>query len=126
MARDKLKAYQTTYAEAMAKYGLQRGVEGSEAKHISTQQYYREVFVRKNEMAEQIENLKEQQKTLTVDIAALQAQQRAAQTDCNIIDEQRRKKKEELRKPKRSWHRRGGRSRPTNSKAWPWMPRRKP
>ena len=31
MARDKLKAYQTTYAEAMAKYGLQRGVEGSEA-----------------------------------------------------------------------------------------------
>ena len=94
----KLKAYQTTYAEAMAKYGLQRGVEGSEAKHISTQQYYREVFVRKNEMAEQIENLKEQQKTLTVDIAALQAQQRAAQTDCNIIDEQRRKKKEELEK----------------------------
>ena len=59
MSRDKLKAYQTTYAEAMAKYGLQRGVEGSEAKHISTQQYYREVFVRKNEMAEQIENLKE-------------------------------------------------------------------
>ncbi|MFR0894557.1 MAG: plasmid recombination protein [Alistipes onderdonkii] len=42
MARDKLKAYQTTYAEAMAKYGLQRGIEGSEAKHISTQQYYRE------------------------------------------------------------------------------------
>ncbi|MFQ7503086.1 MAG: hypothetical protein ACLRMJ_08175 [Alistipes finegoldii] len=27
MARDKLKAYQTTYAEAMAKYGLQRGIE---------------------------------------------------------------------------------------------------
>ncbi|WP_346987189.1 MobV family relaxase [Alistipes shahii] len=98
MARDKLKAYQTTYAEAMAKYGLQRGVEGSEAKHISTQQYYREVFVRKNEMAEQIEAMIGQKETLTVDIAALQAQQRAAQTDCNIIDEQRRKKKEELEK----------------------------
>ncbi|WP_288488048.1 MobV family relaxase [uncultured Alistipes sp.] len=98
MARDKLKAYQTTYAEAMAKYGLRRGVEGSEAKHISTQQYYREVFVRKNEIAEQVENLKEQRQTLTVDIAALQAQQRAAQTDCNTIDEQRRKKKDELAK----------------------------
>ena len=93
----------------MAKYGLQRGIDGSEAKHISTQQYYREVFVRKNEMAEQIENLKEQQKTLTVDIAALQAQQRAAQTDCNTIDEQRRKKKE-----KRSWRKHDGRLRPTN------------
>ena len=77
MARDKLKAYQTTYAEAMAKYGLRRGVEGSEAKHISTQQYYREVFVRKNEIAEQVENLKEQRQTLTVDIAALQAQREA-------------------------------------------------
>ena len=98
MARDKLKAYQTTYAEAMAKYGLRRGVDGSEAKHISTQQYYREVFVRKNEIAEQIENLKGQQETLTVDIAALQAQREAAQTDYNTIDEQRRKKKEELAK----------------------------
>lgn len=80
-ARDKLKAYQTTYAEAMAEYGLKRGVEGSEAKHISTQQYYREVFVRKNEMAEQIENLKGQQETLSVDIAALQAQRETAQTE---------------------------------------------
>ncbi len=98
MARDKLKAYQTTYAEAMAKYGLQRGIDGSEAKHISTQQYYREVFVRKNEIAEQVENLKEQRQTLTVDIAALQAQREAAQTDCSAIDEQRRKKNEELAK----------------------------
>ena len=81
MARDKLKAYQTTYAEAMAKYGLRRGVEGSEAKHISTQQYYREVFVRKNEIAEQVENLKEQRQTLTVDIAALQAQREAARSE---------------------------------------------
>ena len=81
MARDKLKAYQTTYAEAMAKYGLKRGIDGSEAKHISTQQYYREVFVRKNEIAEQIENLKGQQETLSVDIAALQAQREAARSE---------------------------------------------
>ena len=98
MARPKLKTYQDTYAQAMRVYGLQRGIDGSEAKHISTQQYYREVFVRKNEMAEQIEAMIGQKETLTVDIAALQAQQRAAQTDCNAIDEQRRKKKEELAK----------------------------
>ena len=49
-------------------------------------------------MAEQIEAMIGQKETLTVDIAALQAQQRAAQTDCNAIDEQRRKKKEELAK----------------------------
>ena len=98
MARPKLKEYQTSYAEAMAKYGLKRGVEGSEAKHITGSQFYREVFVRRNEISEQVENLKERQQTLTVDIAALEAQQEAARTDYNAIDEQRRKKREELQK----------------------------
>ena len=98
MSRPKLKEYQTTYAEAMAKYGLKRGIDGSDAKHITGSQFYREVFVRRNEIAEQVENLKGQQKTLTVDIAALQAQREAAQTDYNTIDEQRKRKQEELAK----------------------------
>lgn len=101
MSRPKLKEYQTSYAEAMAKYGLKRGVEGSEARHITGSQFYRELFVRRNEITEQVENLKEQQQTLTVDIAALQAQQAAARTDCSTIDEQRRKKQLELEQAKR-------------------------
>ena len=43
MARHKLKHYQDTYAQAMSKYGLQRGVDGSLAKHIPTSQYYKEL-----------------------------------------------------------------------------------
>ena len=43
MSRVKLKEYQDTYATAMAKYGLQRGIEGSEARHVDTTQFYREV-----------------------------------------------------------------------------------
>ncbi len=43
MARDKLEHYQDTYAEKMQKYGLERGIRGSEARHISTDQYYREL-----------------------------------------------------------------------------------
>ena len=78
MSRVKLKGYQDTYAAAMAKYGLKRGIEGSEARHVGTQQFYREMFVRNNEIAEQVVHLKEQRQTLTVDIAALQAQQEAA------------------------------------------------
>ncbi|MCT4215265.1 plasmid recombination protein [Elizabethkingia anophelis] len=49
MARNKLKHYQNTYAVAMQKYGLKRGIEGSEAKHISTSEYYRDLY-RKNEL----------------------------------------------------------------------------
>lgn len=100
MARPKLKAYQTSYAEAMAKYGLKRGIEGSEAKHITGSQFYREVFVRKNEIARQVENLKEQQQTLSVDVAALKAQQTEAQVDYHTINEQRRKKRQELEQVK--------------------------
>ena len=37
MARDKLKEYQNSYAEKMQVYGLHRGIEGSEARHITTQ-----------------------------------------------------------------------------------------
>ena len=38
MARDKLILYQDTYADKMQKYGLERGVKGSDARHISTGQ----------------------------------------------------------------------------------------
>lgn len=100
MARPKLKAYQTSYADTMAKYGLKRGIEGSEAKHITGSQFYREVFVRKNEIARQVENLKEQQQTLSVDVTALKAQQADAQADYHTIDEQRRKKRQELEQVK--------------------------
>jgi len=59
-ARDKLKHYQDTYAEAMGKYGLQRGKDGSEAKHITTQQYYRELVDKNAELKEDNESLQEQ------------------------------------------------------------------
>lgn len=101
MARPKLKEYQTNYADAMAKYGLKRGIDGSEAKHITGSQFYREVFVRKNEIARQVENLKEQQQTLSVDITALKAQQADAQADYHTIDEQKRRKQQELEQAKR-------------------------
>ncbi|HFK5581043.1 mobilization protein [Elizabethkingia anophelis] len=45
MARNKLTHYQNTYAIAMQKYGLNRGIEGSMAKHISTGQYYRDLHL---------------------------------------------------------------------------------
>ena len=59
------------------------------------------MLVRKNEIAEQVENLKEQRQTLTVDIAALQAQQEAAQTDYDAINEKQRINRQELEQAKR-------------------------
>lgn len=40
MSRANLIRYQNTYAEQMSVFGLQRGIKGSEAQHISTHEYY--------------------------------------------------------------------------------------
>ena len=57
MARHRLKHYQDTYAQAMNKYGLQRGVGGSLARHISTMQYYKQLVEQQDSLQENIENL---------------------------------------------------------------------
>jgi hypothetical protein len=60
MTRDNLERFQDTYAEAMAKYGLQRGIRGSEARHISTPQYYRDLHAKNESLREDIAELEEQ------------------------------------------------------------------
>ena len=57
MARHRLKHYHDTYAQSMNKYGLQRGVDGSLAKHISTMQYYKQLVEQQDSLQENIENL---------------------------------------------------------------------
>lgn len=62
MTRANLKHYQNTYAEAMNKYGLQRGIEGSEARHVSTSKYYKELINQQESIQENIGNLLRQEK----------------------------------------------------------------
>ncbi|WP_302606258.1 MobV family relaxase [uncultured Alistipes sp.] len=69
MARVKLKEYQDTYAAAMAKYGLQRGIEGSKARHVDTTQFYRDV--------------KAMTDTLKADVTELQKLKATAQEELN-------------------------------------------
>lgn len=63
MARVKLKEYQDTYAQAMSKYGLQRGIEGSEARHVDTQQFYREVKAMTDTLKADVTELQKQKET---------------------------------------------------------------
>lgn len=59
LTRDKLIAYHDSYAQAMEKYGLQRGVRGSEARHTTTLQYYRELKKKNTEMESGLQVLQE-------------------------------------------------------------------
>jgi len=64
MARARLKSYQNSYPAAMAKYGLQRGVDGSLAKHMSTSEYYKDLMGQQESIQGNIDFLLAQQEEL--------------------------------------------------------------
>ena len=64
MTRAKLKSYQDTYAQAMSGYGLQRGIDGSEAKHITTRQYYRDLMQQTEQLRTDIGQLRDRKETV--------------------------------------------------------------
>ena len=61
LTRERLVAYHDSYAAAMAKYGLQRGVRGSEARHTTTAQYYRDLKRQTGELEANIQQLQTEQ-----------------------------------------------------------------
>ena len=84
LTREKLVAYHDSYAEAMAKYGLQRGVRGSEARHVSTAQYYRD--------------LKRQTEELETNVQQLQTEQRQAEQQLDNVRKEIKSEKLEAAK----------------------------
>lgn len=87
MTRVKLKGYQDSYAEAMAKYGLQRGIDGSEARHITTQEFYRNAIAQQQGLQDNIGELLriEEEKRKAVERATKQEQAtRAALTKIEV------------------------------------------
>lgn len=63
MTRAKLKSYQDTYAQSMSGYGLQRGIDGSEARHITTRQYYRDLVQQTEQLQTDIGQLQDRKET---------------------------------------------------------------
>ncbi|MDE6650018.1 MAG: plasmid recombination protein [Muribaculaceae bacterium] len=46
MTRENLTRFQDTYAGAMEWFGLERGIRGSEARHVDQHEYYRQCQMR--------------------------------------------------------------------------------
>lgn len=55
--RDRLVAYHDDYAKVMERYGLQRGVRGSGARHTITAQYYRDLKRQTGELETDVQQL---------------------------------------------------------------------
>ncbi|MDR2065668.1 MAG: plasmid recombination protein [Prevotellaceae bacterium] len=96
MARNKLKEYQDSYAGTVNKYGLQRGVDGSEARHISTQQYYRELVDKNEKLKEDSEVLQEQKDETYEKVRDLYDLKDEAQDKFLDMDRHLHEKKQEL------------------------------
>lgn len=71
MSRVKLKEYQNSYAEKMQYYGLERGIEGSEARHISTSQYYRDLLNQSKSVQEDLTTLQQNKEQAEKELSSI-------------------------------------------------------
>jgi hypothetical protein len=116
MARDKLTEYQDTYAEAMKKYGLERGIKSSEARHITATEYHRNLaletkglqtnidllFAVEESKRKSIEEFKRQelearQKSIQAEELKLQKESKLKKTEENLNQAKGQLKTEELK-----------------------------
>ena len=86
MTRHKLKAYQDGYALAMAKYGLKRGIVGSEARHTTTAQYYRDLLNQTEDIQENIGLLLAEKERAESELAKIKSEARTEQLKNKATD----------------------------------------
>lgn len=96
MTKEKLIHYQDSYAEAMAKYGLDRGIKGSEARHISTSEFYRNQKEESNNLQINIGLLLMQEESRRKNIEQLKQQEQEAKLNYEQAEAQKQQKESEL------------------------------
>ena len=98
MARNKLIEYQDTYAEAMAKYGLERGIKGSDARHITLTEHYRNQTIESKNLQINIEQLLAEEEAKRQRIEELKQQEQEAKLKSVQAEEKKQQKESELKK----------------------------
>lgn len=68
LTRDKMIAYHNSYSAVMEKYGLLRGERGSEARHVTTAQYYRNIQREKKEIESEVLQLRQEKQETQVQL----------------------------------------------------------
>ncbi|MDL2265534.1 plasmid recombination protein [Parabacteroides sp. OttesenSCG-928-G21] len=102
MAREKLIEYQDTYAAAMAKYGLERGIKGSDARHITLTEHYRNQTIESNNLQINIEQLLAVEEAKRQRIEELKQKEQEAKLKSIQAEEQKQQKESELKETEES------------------------
>ena len=98
MAREKLVEYQDTYARAMAKYGLQRGIKGSDARHVTLTEFYRNQAIESENLQTNIELLLAVENLKRTTIEELKQKEQDAKLKSEQAEKQQRQKESELKR----------------------------
>jgi len=98
MAKAKLIEYQDSYGETMNKYGLMRGIKGSDARHITLTEFYRNQAVESQNLQTNIEMLLAVEDAKRQSIEELKRQEQEAKLQSKQAEEQKLQKESELKK----------------------------
>lgn len=71
MTRENLTRFQDTYAEAMARFGLERGIRGSDARHVDQHEYYRQCQIKKKDLEHDVDTLSTEKNQLDTETQSL-------------------------------------------------------
>lgn len=72
MTRENLIRFQDTYAEAMERFGLERGIRGSEARHVDQHEYYRQCQIKKKDLEQDVATLTTEKEQLDTETRSLE------------------------------------------------------
>ena len=86
MTRENLTRFQDTYAEAMARFGLERGIGGSEARHVDQHEYYRQCQIKKKGLEQDVMKLSTEKKKLSREKTALESDNRKLEGDNRYLE----------------------------------------
>ena len=86
MTRENLIRFQDTYAEAMESFGLERGIRGSEARHVDQHEYYRQCQIKKKDLEQDVAKLSTQKKKLSREKTALESDNRKLEVDNRYLE----------------------------------------
>lgn len=98
MAKAKLVEYQDSYGEAMSKYGLERGIKGSDARHITLTEFYRNQAIESQNLQMNIGELLAVEEAKRQSIEELKRQEQEAKLKSQQAEEQKQLKESELKK----------------------------
>ena len=96
MTKTKMVEYQDSYAEVMAKYSLERGIRGSEAKHITTGEYYRNIFAQAETAKEEYNIFQQQKEEKEQAVKELHLKRQEEAQRLSIIQQEVKRKESEL------------------------------